>query len=824
MQISEFRHKFNYGILNPMMQQYVDIKYTFQDGLLLFRLGDFYELFFEDAKIASELLGLVLTSRTKGSDAEVPMCGMPFHALESYLSKLIASGHKVAICEQLESPLDARKRGGKIVRRGIVQVFTPGTLVDESMVDALVPNYLVAVSLAGSICSVCFVDIGGCDIGVFDFPVHLLESELKKLQPKEILVSRKDFEAPELFSILSLYKKRVIVQANSCFGLSKAECSIKSFYSIVSTSSIGELSNSQLCSIGAVLDYLTITCNAGVKLPLPKIVNASEFMLVDLTTQRNLELFESSSTEHSLFKVLNCTVTKPGSRMLFKYLKNPLAAVEPIKQRLDVTEFFHSKEQLLERVRANLALVPDLERSLARISLGRAQLSDFVAVNTSLKVSESLRALFAREGSLQIPLLLESILDGMHLAPNLRQELEAALKTDDLPLNISDGGFIRPGYHARLDELRKVIDSVVSEQARLRIEYVRSTGVDNLKIQQNNLIGMFVEVPIKQAHKVGQGFTHKQTILSSVRFSTPELSALEGKLREAEAYRAAIELEILGRLSELIRSETDQLQSLGKSLAQIDLFCSLASCALKSSYVKPEVIAEGETIIKSGRHPVVEAILSKKAQQFIANDCKLSDLERVWLITGPNMGGKSTFMRQVALIIVMAQIGSFVPADFAKIAAVDKLFCRIGASDDIARGQSTFMLEMCETASILAQATPRSFILLDEVGRGTSTYDGVSIAAACVEYVASELGSRCLFATHYHELTRLEGSLAGVVNYTVAVEEVQAHDVVFLYRLQKGVAMKSYGIHVAKIAGLPKPLLRRAESILEQLEASNSFL
>jgi DNA mismatch repair protein MutS len=818
MHLSEFREKFNYYSLNTLMQQYVDIKAECQDGLLLFRLGDFYELFFDDAAIASEILGLVLTSRTKGPDAAIPMCGMPFHALGTYLPKLISSGYKVAICEQLESPLEAKSRGGKaIVKRGIVQVFTPGTLIDESMVDAFIPNYLVGISSLEKSCSICFVDIGGCDIGVFDVCHDQLASEIEKLQPKEILVSRRDFDS--LSQVLSQYKGRLIVQADALFDIARSKRSIEEFYSIASISSIGQLSSSQMRSLGAVVQYLNLTHNAKVKLPLPKLMHSSEFMLIDLVTQRNLELVKADAFEHSLFGVLNKTVTKSGSRLLFKYIKSPLVDVESVEQRLCVVEFLLKDKKLLEHIRNTIGLVPDLERSLARISLGRALLKDFLTVKIALQVADSLKRTFARyEG---VPLLLELILSAIQAMPELFMELDLALKTEDVPLNPSEGGFIKGSYNAKLDDLRRSIEVSFVEQSRLRSEYARITGIEALKIQQNNLVGMFVEVPIKQAHKVGNNFFHKQTTLNSARFSTLELSELEKALRDARLQASSLELEILSQLSELICTSMQNLQSLGSSLAQLDVLCAFALCAARYSYVRPKFSSEGKSLIKAGRHPVVEKMLAKAAKQFVANDCNLSSEERIWIITGPNMGGKSTFMRQVALITVMAQIGCFVPADYAELAIVDRLFCRIGASDDIARGQSTFMVEMCETASILAQATKNSLIVLDEVGRGTSTYDGLSIAASCVEYIANKLGSKCLFATHYHELTRLGQALPGVVNYAVATEEGQG--VVFLYSVVKGVAAKSYGIHVATIAGLPKEVIERAKSILLQLEESSSF-
>jgi DNA mismatch repair protein MutS len=824
---SDFKKRHHYDLLNPMMQQYVDIKETCQDSLLLFRLGDFYELFFQDAEVASSILNLVLTSRGKASEGiEIPMCGVPHHALEGYLTKLISQGFTVALCEQLESPVEAKKRGGSkaLVRREIVRIFTPSTIIEESMVDTTLPNYLVALVIKDDAkqCTLCCVDVGACDISVFDIEILDVGAELEKLQPKELIISKHDVEHFSLDKVLEPFGKRLLVQDNSWFSLSKAVRVIQDFYEIASISSIGQLSKSQIQSIGVVLEYLNVTQKTRGALPMPQIINTSDFMSVDLATQRNLEIISSSAESGvSLFSVLNRTVTKSGSRLLYKYLKNPLSVVDKINARLEVTSFFYNNATLLKKVHNYLNLTGDLERSLTKISMHRFGLQDFLAIKTGIQMGSKIKETFSKLLNLDIPMLLQNILADIFDMSELHHEIHASIKRENLPLNLSEGGFICPDYHLKLSSLNALLKQNIEEQNLLRIKYAQITGVENLKIQQNNVVGLFIEVPQRQAHKVDTNlFTHKQTTTTSVRFITKELAELETNFRETKHQAVALEHEILACISEKIKAQSEKIRLLGNAFARLDLFCSFANVAGTMGYVMPILKPEGHTYIQKGRHPVIESVLRRSGDHFVANDCEFNDKKNIWLITGPNMGGKSTFMRQNALIVLMGQIGSFVPAEVAEIKVVDKLFCRIGANDALSKGQSTFMVEMCETASILAQATPRSLIVLDEVGRGTSTYDGIAIAAACVEYIAKKLQSRCLFATHYHELTQLSSVLPGVSNYTVEIKEID-EKITFLYSIVSGVADKSYGVHVARIAGLPADVLNRANSILKKLEVQH---
>ncbi len=826
--VAEFKKDHSYDLLNPMMRQYVDIKATCQDSLLLFRLGDFYELFFKDAEIASSVLNLVLTSRGKALDEiEIPMCGVPYHALEGYLAKLVAEGFTVALCEQLESPLEAKKRGGSkaLVKREIVRIFTPSTIIEESMVDTALPNYLISLVVKDSSdqCTLCCVDLGACDIVVLDVEAISIASELEKLQPKELIISKRDVENGNLNKILEPFGRKLLIQDNSWFAVSKSIRVIQDFYEIASIEAIGQLSKSQIQSVGVVLEYLNITQKTRGALPMPQIINTSDFMSVDLATQRNLEITSSNSESGiSLFSILNRTVTKAGSRLLYKYLKNPLSIIDKINERLKVTEFFYINEPLSKKIHSYLHLTGDLERSLTKISLHRFGLQDFLTIKTGIQIGSKIKETFNKLVDLDIPILLKNIIKDIVDISELYNEIDSSIKKENLPINLNDGGFICPNYHSRLSNLNALLKQNAEEQNLLRLKYAKITGIENLKIQQNNLMGFFIEVPQKQAHKVDTNlFVHKQTTTTSVRFSTKELTELEVNFRETKHQAVALEHEILVSIAEKIKSQSDKIRLLGGAFARLDVFCALASVAKTMDYVMPTLKAKGSTYIQRGRHPVIESVLGRSGDCFVANDCIFDEEKNVWLITGPNMGGKSTFMRQNALIIFMAQLGSFVPAQTAEIKIVDKLFCRIGANDALSKGQSTFMVEMCETSSILAQATPGSLIVLDEVGRGTSTYDGIAIAAACVEYIAKKLGSRCLFATHYHELTQLASVLPGVSNYTVEVKEFD-EKITFLYSIVSGTADKSYGVHVARIAGLPASVLNRANAILTKLEIQHT--
>ncbi|QEK39368.1 DNA mismatch repair protein MutS [Candidatus Sneabacter namystus] len=822
----QFKIKYGYYDLNPLMRQYVEVKYKCQDSLLLFRLGDFYELFFEDAVTASKILGVVLTSRDK-STGEIPMCGIPFHSLDNHLCKLVKSGHTVALCEQTESPLEAKKKRGSkaLVNRKIVRIFTPGTIIEESMIDTSLPNYLVCVVYDAKLrkCAICFLDFGVREIGVFEVEVAECLQELEKLQPKELIMRKGDIELDEFKEIYDIYKQKLVIYSNSYFDYLKSVRTIEDFYSVSSLSFMGEVSKFQISALGGVLSYIGLVDTNKINLPFPKLMGNDDLMRIDVSTQRNLEIVSSRTSGVSLFSILNCTLTKGGSRLLFKYLKNPSANEVVINNRLQLTQFLYLRVELLDKLRNYLNCISDLDRVLTRIFMNKMVLRDFLSLRNSLLAALKMKELIFKQCGSDIPTLLRELLCNLKVNVSVIDEITSAIQVKDLSSTSSSECFINPSYHSKLGELNEELKSAIAEQNSLRVKYIAMTGIDSIKIQHNNIIGIFLEVPVKHASKVSSYFTHRQTTVNHVRFSTAELTDLEQKMALLRQQLMSVEQLVIDNLACLVRQEEGAINSVASGVSMLDVFIAFAKKAIDENYVMPLVQKQCATMIRQGRHPVVEKVMSEKASHFVPNDCYFTDHERVFVITGPNMGGKSTFMRQVALIVLMAQIGSFVPARSAIIQVVDKLFCRIGAGDDLAMGQSTFMLEMCETAAILSHATERSLVILDEVGRGTSTYDGISIAGSCLEYISKHIGSRCLFATHYQELTQLSESLPNVVNYTLCVRESE-NSVSFLYSVQKGIADKSYGIHVAQIAGVPKEIVDRAKALLTILQNQGSVL
>lgn len=825
-----FKLKNDYGSLNPLMRQYIDIKMQYQDCLLFFRLGDFYELFFEDAKIASNLLNLFLTTRNKNAEKEIAMCGMPFHSLNTHVKKLLESNYKVAICEQIESPLEAKKRGSKsLVKRCVQQILTPGTIVDESILNINQPNYIVSIKLSQdeNECFFCFADVGASEIGSFSCIIFEVESEIEKLSPREILISTSDYQNQILIKVLHPFKDKVVTRDDAFFSLTKNKRVIENFYNIQTCKSIStNLSSSNIKVIGVILDYIAINQKKNIFLPKPIIINTKNFLLLESSTQKNLEIISSGEggKKNTLFSILNKTVSKEGSRLLYRYLIRPLIDIDQIKDRLKLTRFFYKNKDLKYFVQQHLKIGGDAKRSLAKISMKKFDLQDFVNIKNTLEISRVIKDKFMciRNDISDFPSLLDSLMSQMLQNFEIEKEICSTLKIGQLPISTSQGGFINPSYHPMLKDLTEKISFYQKKKQLLSQRYKNITGVESLKIQNNNVIGTFIEVPIKQSHKVNNKiFIHKQTTINTSRFITQELLDLSKELLNFSTQSIDLENKILNDLSEQILEYGLQIEKLCNTLAVLDVFCSFAQVAFDNEYVEPKMYLNENTIITQGRHPIIEKSLKSRAKDFIPNDCSFFNNQEILIITGPNMGGKSTFLRQNAIIVLMSQIGSFVPAREAKISVVDKIFSRIGANDNLSKGQSTFMLEMIETSSILSQATKSSLIILDEIGRGTSTYDGVSIAAACVEYLSKYLGSKCLFATHYHELVELENQLNNVVNYTTSIRE-DNKDIAFDYIIKKGKANKSYGIHVAKIAGLPEFVIERAKQILKKLEAKDN--
>jgi DNA mismatch repair protein MutS len=806
----------------PMMAQYLELKRQNPDCLLFYRMGDFYEMFFEDAAKASRALDIALTKRGKHEGEDIPMCGVPVHAAEAYLAKLIRQGFRVAVCEQMEDPAEAKKRPGKPpVKRAVVRIVTPGTITEENILDARRHNYLAALAEAGSGLGLAWLDLSTGDFATQEVaPTNLganLGAALARLAPGEILLPERLLQKPELFELFNDWKAALSPLPNARFDSENGRKRLEAMLGVKALDAFGDFSRAEIASAGAVLDYVDRTQQG--KLPAlrpPRHESGTAFMAIDSATRRNLELTETLSGERdgSLLAALDRTQTGAGARLLAEHLSAPLTDVADISARLDAIGFFLDNGGLRQDVRAKLGHCPDMARALARISLGRGGPRDLAAIRDGLDRGAGLRT--ALSSSPPPDLVAQALKDlGEHSA--FTDRLARALAAE-LPLYARDGGFIAPGYAPELDELRHLRDEGRRLVAELQARYAGESGVSSLKIRHNNVLGYHIEIAPHHAGKLGPGFIHRQTLASSVRYATTELAELESRISSAADKSLALELRCFEDLAGEVRARAAMIQAAAAALALLDVAASQAELAAEQDYRRP-VIGNGIAFtVKAGRHPVVEAALKAQAAQgFVANDCDLEAGKRLWLLTGPNMAGKSTFLRQNALIALMAQMGGYVPAESAHIGIVDRLFSRVGASDDLARGRSTFMVEMVETAAILNQATERSLVILDEIGRGTSTFDGLSIAWAALEHLHEVNRCRCLFATHYHELTALQGKLADLSCQTMRVKEWRG-EVIFLHEVAPGAADRSYGIHVAKLAGLPPSVIARAEQVLGTLE------
>ena len=807
----------------PMMAQYLEVKKQYPDCLLFYRMGDFYELFFDDAKVASRELDITLTKRGKSEGTDVPMCGVPFHAYESYLARLVKRGFKVAICEQMENPADAKKRGSAaLVRRDVIRVVTAGTLTEETLLDAKKNNYLIACVAIGAEVGLAWVDLSTGDFMTSLTSPNDVLSTLSGLDCAELLVS--ETFVKNMQAILYDYKDKMTIVPDARFSFANASDRLKQTFHVASLDAYGDFSRVEIMAAGAALDYIVLTQKTSFpRLKAPTRVQEDVFMQIDAGTRRSLEIFDTfSGNGTSLLSCIDQTKTAAGGRMLRQYLARPLCSVEAIKRRQDMVAFFTDAEQIRTQCVDLFKQLPDLERVLGRIVLGRGGPRDLAQIRDGLALIPQLRTLFHGASlPVQLDWALQQLGDHSSLVDTLQRALAA-----DLPLLARDGGFIASGYRPDLDTIKTHKEDSRRILAKMQDSYVQKTGISTLKITYNNLLGYFIEVPAKQANKLltdaSLGFIHRQTLLNNVRFTTQELSDLESELRGAQDRILAMELEMFDELCQQVTDAASPITQAAQALAQLDVASSLACVAVQNNYCRPEIDDSLAFDIKGGRHPVVEQALSKQREVFCPNDCCLGEPEgRLWLLTGPNMAGKSTFLRQNALIAVLAQIGAFVPAESAHIGLIDKVFSRVGASDDLARGQSTFMVEMVETATILNQATEHSLVILDEIGRGTATFDGLSLAWAVVEYLHDKNQSRALFATHYHELTALKDSLSQVALYTMQVKDWNG-EVVFLHSVGKGAVDKSYGIHVAKLAGLPEAVLERATHILAKLDAQRT--
>jgi DNA mismatch repair protein MutS len=825
-------------LVTPMIAQYLEIKAANTDCLLFYRMGDFYELFFEDAEIASRALGIALTKRGKHLGADIPMCGVPVHAADDYLQRLIAQGHRVAVCEQTEDPAEAKRRGPKaVVRRNVVRLVTPGTLTEETLLDARAHNFLTALFRAPAkeggepAYALASLDISTGELIASSVSASDLPGELARLKPGEVLIG--DDLAGDL--VLRRQIEEGGAALTPCprahFDSVSGERALKHRLGVAALDAFGEFARAELAALSGLLTYVEIT-QVG-RTPLlrpPRKERAGSFLIIDAATRANLELVRSNqgSRTGSLLAAIDRTVTAAGARELASRLGNPLTDPKVLNGRLDVVGFLSDEPRLRHDLRDGLRAAPDLARALARLSLGRSGPRDLGAVRASIHSAHALAAVLGG-GALGLPRELSAIKARLDAAPRAIEDALSAALAETLPVNARDGNFIRDGADADLDEHRRLRDGSRQVIAGLQATYAGATGIKSLKVRHNNVLGYFIEVtalhgPILTKPPHVELFIHRQTLANAVRFSTPELSALEARITQAADRALALELEIFARLSQAVLAEQAALSAASAALAELDHYAGLAELAVEESYVRPRIDESLVFAVEDGRHPMVEQTLRRNdGIGFVGNDCRLGGSgadTRILVVTGPNMAGKSTFLRQNALIVVLAQSGSYVPARSAEIGIVDRLFSRVGAADDLARGRSTFMVEMVETAAILNQATERSFVVLDEIGRGTATFDGLSIAWAALEYLHEVNSCRVLFATHYHELTALADKLARAANATVEVKEWR-DEIVFLYRVITGAADRSYGIHVAKLAGLPPAVLARANEVLRALEKAD---
>ena len=812
--------------VSPMMVQYLTIKHDHPDALLFFRMGDFYELFFADAEAASAALDIVLTKRGRHRGEDIPMCGVPVHSYDSYMQRLIRRGFKVAVCEQVEDPAVAKKRGAKsVVKREVVRVVTPGTLLEDTLLDARSNNYLVAIARAESSLAIAWADVSTGDVSATPTNPAGLSGELGRLNPGELLVSDRLVEAAEFGEILEDWETVLTTMPAARFDSQTAERRLKESYGVATLEGFGAFGRAELAALGGLLDYVELTQRGkfpGLKPPVR--VQADAAMFIDAATRRNLELSRSLNGEFSgsLLSVIDRTVTGSGARLLARRLGAPSTNVAEIGDRLDEVTFFVGESGLRESVRRELRRTPDVERALSRLTLGRGGPRDLAAIRDGLRAAHILRDQLSDNGLHAIPRGISGMCSdlGQHLA--LIDQLSRALD-EDLPLQARDGNFVASEFNSDLDEFRALRDESRRHIAAMQATYAQETGIPSLKIRHNNVLGYFVEVTSTHADKILTGddarFIHRQTMANAVRFTTTDLADLESRLSSAAGKAIALEIEIFETLCREVDVQASAIAIAGGAIARIDVAAALGELAEVNRFARPTIDDSLTFDIKGGRHPVVEAALGRSAEAaFVANDCQLGDGQRLWLLTGPNMAGKSTFLRQNAVIAILAQVGSFVPADAAHIGIVDQLFSRVGAADDLARGRSTFMVEMVETAAILNQAGSRALVILDEIGRGTATYDGLSIAWAVAEHLHEVNQCRALFATHYHELTALSSKLENLSNRTMRVKEWQ-DEIVFLHEVAPGAADRSYGIHVAKLAGLPGSVVDRASHVLEALES-----
>jgi DNA mismatch repair protein MutS len=797
-----------------MMAQYLALKAQAPDCLLFYRMGDFFELFFDDAKAAAATLDIALTARGEHAGEPVPMCGVPAHSHEAYLARLIKAGHRVALAEQTETPEQAKKRGGSkaLVARGIVRIVTPGTLTEEVLLDARAANWLVAVAKAGGALGLAAADISTGRFEIAAVSTNMLDAELARLSPAEVV-------APENFDADTIHPLTIA----GGFDSNAAERRLKSLFNVATLDGWGDFSRAELCAAGGLLAYLDRAGQGALPFLQPPVRRAvADHMMIDAATRESLEIVcsTSGSRKGSLLDAIDRTVTGGGARLLGSDLAAPLTDRDSIDARLDLVGFLYDDPDLRARLRGTLRALPDIGRALGRLAAGRGGPRDLAQLRDGLDQGYRLHAMLSLAPR---PALLNQLLPAFLGHGELVDRLQRALVPSP-PIDTSQGGYIAEGYDAALDALRARGGEGRRAIAALEASYREKTGVSQLKIRHNNVLGYHIEVPAKVADplmRADSGFTHRQTLAGVVRFNAPELHDHASEVGQAGSHALAAEAAHLEELTGLALARAREIAVTADALARLDVAAGLAERAAEGGWCRPALVDRPCLEVSEGRHPVVESAVTAAGGRFVANDCRLGPQDRLWLVTGPNMGGKSTFLRQNAAILILAQAGSFVPAASATLGLCDRLFSRVGASDNLARGRSTFMVEMVETAAILAQATERSFVILDEVGRGTSTYDGLAIAWAVVEAVHDINKCRCLFATHYHELTRLAERLDALSLHHVRAREWKG-DLVLLHEVASGPADRSYGLAVARLAGLSPAVVGRAKDVLKRLEAGRA--
>ena len=803
--------------LSPMMQQYFQIKENYQDTILMFRLGDFYEMFFDDAKLASKELELVLTGRDCGQEERAPMCGVPFHSADGYIAKLVSKGYKVAICEQMEDPALAKG----IVKRDVIRVITPGTVIESSMLDESKNNYLASVCATNGNVGMCFIDISTGEVNLTEFSENVEQrviNEMGRYNPTEIILNKEIVSFNSLKDFISKKLEASVELLIEEFEFTNAELLCKEHFN---TNDLGTLSLNQrdtaVCALGASLAYLKATQKRDLEnIKSVNFYTDAKFMNLGISAIRNLELLETMrdrDRKGSLLWVLDKTKTAMGKRMLRSFIERPLYDCAEISKRLNAVDELYANTELRERETELLVSIYDMERLMTRIVYNTANAKELLSLCTTLQNLPELKENLKNASSNMIKYIYNEI----DVLADICSLIKVSIK-EDAPFSVREGGMIKDGFNKELDELRDIVNGGKSILAKLEADEQEKTGIKKLKIGYNKVFGYYFEVLNSYKELVPDTYIRKQTLSNCERYITEELKELETKVLGAQERIVGLEYEIFNSIRKKIAGEYLRTQRTAHAVALLDVLCSFATVSLKNNYIRPDINDKGVIRIYEGRHPVVEAL--QKHTMFVPNDTILDCSDnRMAVITGPNMAGKSTYMRQIAIITIMAQMGCFVPAKSADIGIVDSIFTRVGASDDLASGQSTFMVEMNEVAEILKYATKDSLIILDEIGRGTSTFDGMSIARSVVEYIADKkkIGAKTLFATHYHELSELEGTVDGVMNYNIAVKK-RGDDITFLRRIVRGGADGSYGIEVAKLAGVPDNVIKRAKAILKTLE------